>query len=98
MWIEILSFSDRPLLLGCCYRPPNSTITFFEKLETSLESVIDKDILLVGDFNSKNSDWFCGDNTNSNGLNLKELMDRLDMYYLCDEATHLNCAGEPSSL
>ena len=98
MWIEILSFSHRPLLLGCCYRPPNSTITFFEKLETSLENVIDKDILLVGDFNSKNSDWFCGDNTNSNGLHLKELMDRLDMYQLCDEATHLNCAGEPASL
>ena len=54
--------------------------------------MIDKDILLVGDFNSKNSDWFCGDNTNSNGLHLKELMDRLDMYQLCDEATHLNCA------
>ena len=22
MWIEILCFSHRPLLLGCCYRPP----------------------------------------------------------------------------
>ena len=35
---------------------------------------------------------------NTTCLHLKELMDRLDMYQLCDEATHLNCAGEPASL
>ena len=50
MWIEINSFSHRPLLLECCYRPPNSTMTFFEKLETNLENITDKDLLLVGDF------------------------------------------------
>ena len=98
IWIEIHSFSHRPLLLGCCYRPPNSTVHFFERLEATLENVIDKDILLVGDFNSRNKDWFHGDITNANGLHLKELMDRLDMYQLCDEATHLNYAGEPNSL
>ena len=37
----------------------------------------------------------------SNGLHLNELIDRLDMYnldmyQLCDEATHLNCAGKPT--
>ena len=98
MWIEINSFSHRPLLLGCCYRPPNSTMTLFEKLETNLENITDKDLLLVGDFNSRNQDWFHGDITNCYGLHLKELMDRLDMFQLCDEATHLNSSGEPTSL
>ena len=31
LWIEIYSISHRPLLLGCCYRPPNSTMEFFWK-------------------------------------------------------------------
>ena len=68
-------------------------MTFFEKLETNLENVTDKDLLLVGDFNTRNQDWFHGDITNCYGLHLKELMDRLDMFQLCDEATHLNYSG-----
>ena len=32
MWLEIIFFSHRPLLLGCCYRPNNSTIAFLEKI------------------------------------------------------------------
>ena len=38
LWIEFYSISNRPLLLGCCYRPPNSTMVFLEnwKLRYSL--------------------------------------------------------------
>ena len=98
MWVEIQFFTHRPLLLGCCYRPPNSTAPFFSKLEQVLEKVAEKDILLVGDFNDKHKDWFIGDNTNCNGQTLKDLMDRFDMTQLCSEATHLDNNGEPSSL
>ena len=98
MWVEIQFFTHRPLLLGCCYRPPNSTAAFFSKLEQVLEKVAKKDILLVGDFNAKHKDWFIGDNTNCNGQTLKDLMDRFDMTQLCSEATHLDNNGEPSSL
>ena len=38
------------------------------------------------------------DITNRYGLHLKELMDRLDLFQLCDEATHLNSSGEPTIL
>ena len=98
MWVEIQFFTHRPLLLGCCYRPPNSTAAFFSKLEQVLEKVAEKDILLVGDFNAKHKDWFIRDNTNCNGQTLKDLMDRFDMTQLCSEATHLDNNGEPGSL
>ena len=49
LWIEIYSISHRPLLLGCCCRPPNSTMAFFGKLEAVLDDVADRDILLLGE-------------------------------------------------
>ena len=50
----------RPLLVGCCYRPPNSTIEFFEHLEFVLDKITDMDMILQGDFNAKHQEWFYG--------------------------------------
>ena len=59
LWVEVfLQQSPRtqyPLLIGCCYRPPNSPMHFYEKLETTLDNVVTKNILLLGDFNRKAS-------------------------------------------
>ena len=49
LWIELYSIYHRPLQLGCCYRPPNSTMSF-EKLEVVPDNVADKDVLLLGNF------------------------------------------------
>ena len=42
MWVEIQFFTHRPLLLGCCYRPPNSTAAFFSKLERFWRKLLKK--------------------------------------------------------
>ena len=60
--------------------------------------MIDHDLLLLGDFNAKNSEWFNGDCTNPNGIALKDLTDHFDLTQLCRQATHLNHDGEPESL
>ena len=61
--------------------------------------MIDHDLLLLlGDFNAKNSEWFNADCTNPNGIALKDLTDHFDLTQLCRQATHLNHDGEPESL
>ena len=47
-------------------------VTFYENLETVLDKAVDMDIILLGDFNAKNSEWFTGDTTNYHGSLLKE--------------------------
>ena len=78
LWVEIKPSplrsrkSQRSLLIGCCYRQPHMPVTFYENLETVLDKAVDMDIILVGDFNAKNSEWFTGDTTNYHGSILKE--------------------------
>ena len=38
----------RPLLVGRCYRPPNSTNEFFEHLDSVLDKITDMDMILLG--------------------------------------------------
>ena len=99
MWAEV-STGSQTLLVGCCYRPPDSPKSFYEELEVALEQVhgFHLPIILLGDFNAKHSEWFAGDSTNHHGRTLKNLMDRYDMHQLVDEPTHLNHEGKPSSL
>ena len=39
-------------------------VTFYENLETVLDKAVDMDIILLGDLDAKNSEWFTGDTTN----------------------------------
>ena len=87
-----------PLLIGCCYRPPNSPMHFYEKLETILDNVVTKNILLLGDFNAKHQEWCSRDLTTHHGNALKDLMDSYGLTQLCTEPTHLNHEGKPNSL
>ena len=80
LWVEMkLSGHHRSFFVGCCYRSPQSGKHFFEKLEANLNKVIDHDLLLLGDFNAKNSEWFNADCTNPNGIALKDLTDHFDL-------------------
>ena len=54
----------RSLLVGCYYRPPSSTIVLFERLECSVEKASRRDVILVGNFNAKHTEWFAEDITN----------------------------------
>ena len=48
---------------------------FYEKLETTFDKVVTKNILLPGDFNAKHQEWCSRDLTTYHGNALKELMD-----------------------
>ena len=102
IWAEVyLSPSKRnrrPLLLGCCYRPPNACTLFYEHLENILDKVAERDILLLGDWSAKHRDWFIGDTTNYHGTTLKGLTERFHMSQLCCEPTHLMNDGKLNSL
>ena len=98
VWVEFFNISKRPLLVGCCYRPPSASRGFYNLLEQTLDTVIDHDILLLGEFNAKNVDWCATDVTTADGRTLKELLDSFDLSQLCTEPTHLGNDGLPHSL
>ncbi len=98
IWIEVFGVFKRPVLIGCCYRPPSSDRSFYDLLEKIIEKVINKNVLLLGDFNAKNNDWYSGDCTNANGVLLKDVVDNYCFTQLCNEPTHLGKNGRPESL
>ena len=75
LWVEVFfqqsPRTQYPLLIGCCYRPPNSPMHFYEKLETTLDNVVTKNILLLGDFNAKHQEWCSRDITTHHGNALR---------------------------
>ena len=71
---------------------------FYEKLETTLDNVVTKNILLLGDFNAKHQEWCSRDVTTHHGNALKDLMDSYGLTQLCTEPTHLDHEGKPNSL
>ena len=52
IWLEVQSLRKR-FLIGLFYRPPNSTIEFWDALESNIEkaSELNLDLLILGDFN-----------------------------------------------
>ena len=81
IWAELFlkHRPHRPLLVGCCYRPPSSTAVFYTHLESVLHSVVDRDLILVGDFNAKHRQLYNEDLTDNNGMKLKDMMDGFAM-------------------
>ena len=73
---------------------------FYEKLETTLDNVVTKNILFLGDFNAKHQEWCSQDLTvtTHHANALKDLMDSYGLTQLCTEPTHSNHEGKPNSL
>ena len=88
----------RSLLVWCCYQPPSLTIGFYERLECSVEKASCQDVILIGDFNAKHTEWFAEDITNRPGAALKDLMDSYNLDQLCSFPTHVDKIGHLISL
>ncbi len=97
VWIEVF-YNKLSVLVGCCYRPPNTTVSFYDRLETSLDHASRGNVILVGDFNVKHNEWCSEDATNRPGVKLKELMDSVNLTQLCTSPTHMNKNSQPISL
>ena len=98
IWVELSNVGKRPLLVGCCYRPPSSHRYFYTLLDENLDAVAGRDILLLGDFNAKNSNWCETDRTSTAGILLKDLLDSFNLTQLCTQPSHLDNHGIPHSL
>jgi len=63
VWVKILSKSNEPVYLGCCYRPPGPDANFSSILHDCLSKIIGRHpntppkIILTGDFNFPNILW-----------------------------------------
>ena len=51
--IEFKQFKCAPILLSCIYRPPESTVSFFDGLAEIVDTIAaeNKEVHIVGDFN-----------------------------------------------
>lgn len=56
IWLQIQLPHLKPVLIGCCYRPPNTTVTYLEQICEMLDRVCDGhyEIYFMGDLNI---DW-----------------------------------------
>ena len=54
-----------------------------------------KNIVLLGDFNTKHQEWFDGNVTNSQGIALNDFSNWFDMSQICSKLTHLSRDGVP---
>ncbi|XDV11531.1 hypothetical protein PO909_000447 [Leuciscus waleckii] len=57
IWLQLNIQFKKPILVGCCYRPPSPNVDYLEKICDNIEKAAaqTKDIFLLGDFNI---DWF----------------------------------------
>ena len=49
---------------------------FYENLETALDKVVNKIVLLLTDFDAKHQEWYSRDLTNYDGSALQDLLDK----------------------
>jgi len=82
-----------------CYRPPSSDVTkFLDSLDTIFNELHHENILLTGDFNAKHSEWFTGQQSDHQGIALKQFSDSQHLVQLITEPTYNIDAGNPSLL
>ena len=67
-----------------CYRPPNGNMdNFLDSLDVVINSVQHSNVILAGDLNAKNSEWFALQKTDSEGSALKTLRSATTCCSLC---------------
>ncbi|XP_026050145.1 uncharacterized protein LOC113037368 [Astatotilapia calliptera] len=95
IWIEIFLPHTKPVLIGCCYRPPKSTTEYLEKICRSIEQVLnpEKDIFLLGDFNI---DWLSNSSLKekitcfTHPMGLKQIVDYPTRFGKCIDHIYTN--------
>ena len=92
VWASV-DIADKTIVLASIYRPPRTDEgDFCHALDTSIRHSLatSHDILLLGDFNAKNSTWFAADNTDPIGESLQCLFDSHDLCQLTTFPTYIH--------
>ena len=82
LWLEILAPGRHGTLLGCCYRPPNSSAAYWTALDQNIEQAVQgcqQSTVLLGDFNV--------DFSNPTSPSASPLYNILSHYNLCNYVT-----------
>ena len=70
----------------------------FEETINNINNVSPTASIFIGDFNVRNSDWWTGDVTNSQGEDINDLTSQYDLHQLIDEPTHFRPGCSPSCI
>ena len=91
-----LSFNNKKLLFSTLYRSPSQSTEDFESFLENFEQVLlqmnNRDPFLtsvLGDFNAKSSNWWSGDNTSHEGLQIDSLTSFYGLHQIISEPTHI---------
>ena len=88
LWLE-LRFDNTKCLIGICYRPPDSLVSFWDELQISIDQAKltgISNIILTGDLNS--------DPNTYNGTKLKYFTDVNNFHILINEPTRITPTSE----
>ncbi|MEW8547607.1 MAG: reverse transcriptase family protein, partial [Candidatus Thiodiazotropha sp.] len=88
VWVEV-SIKSKTVLIGGMYRPPNSTVEYFNLISESLDRAFNtniKDILVLGDFNYNM--------LNSSNNKMSDLIQEYSLKQLIEEPTHFTESSE----
>lgn len=84
------------LFLCHIYRSPSQNLDLFtdfkQKWEETIKNINDLSptmSLFLGDFNARNSDWWTGDFTNTQGKDIGDLAAQYNLHQLIDRPTHI---------
>ena len=93
---ELQNSRSKRVFITALYRSPSQSseqfLLFKDKLELTVENINQCSpylSLLLGDFNVRNSDWWEGDTTNVQGIEINDLTGRHGLHQIIDEPTHL---------
>ena len=93
LWNE-LTFKNYKVLVGVCYRPPNSSANEIDSFITALENVFNtivghnKTILvLLGDFNDRCKNWVDDHSSSELGVKLVTLLNNFNLFQLINKPT-----------
>jgi len=79
-----------------CYRPPGGNMeNFLDSLDIVMNSAQQRNVIMVGDFNAKNSEWYAPQKTDSEGSALKAFADCHNLVQLVSSPTYNVCSANP---
>ena len=71
-----------------CYRPPGGNMdTFLDSLDVVMNFAQQRNVIMLGDFNAKNSEWYAAQKTVSEGSALKAFTDCHNLVQLVSSPT-----------
>ena len=100
-----VSSGTKKIILCLLYRTPSQNADEFalfkqkwEETIININNIHPAGSILIGDFNGRNSEWWTGDASNSQGEDIGDIASQHGLHQLIDEPTHLRPGCAPSCI